>query len=338
MHAPILAALEEHMLDVGDGHRLYWRRHGKPDAPTVVLLHGGPGGGIFPRCAEFFDPSFWNVVMYDQRGCGRSTPTASTSNNTVAHLVADLERLRLELGVERLVLHGVSWGTRLALAYGAAYPHRCAGFLLTSVFLGRRADIDWFLWDVRRLFPENHDRLLDAVAEAAGKRPANLVQLLALAGAVFASGGADQRQRLANEWDDYEWRMMSVAPMPPLPTDPVELAATRAKSLTQAILEHHYMARVLPAEDDVLEHVGRMGHLPCEIVHGRYDVICPAEQARLLADAWPQAALEIAPESGHRTFDPAMADLIHRASHRLRGRMDTADAADADLSLLRSRR
>ena len=314
------------MLDVGDGHRVYWRRHGNADAPTVVLLHGGPGGGIFPRCAEFFDPAHWNVVMYDQRGCGRSTPTASTVANTTTCLVADLELLRLELGIDRMALYGVSWGTRLAVAYGIAHPEHCTGFLLSSIFLGRGVDIDWFLWGVRRLFPENHDRLLDAIAATTGERPTNRAQLLALAGEVFSSGEPDRKQQLANQWDDYEWRMMSVAPMPPLPTDPLELAKTRAKSLTLAILEHHFMASVLPAEGDLLEQVGRIGHLPCEIVHGRYDVICPAEQARLLAEAWPEAFLHIEPMDGHRIFAPAMAERIHEASRRLRRRID-ADAS-----------
>lgn len=319
----------EHMLDVGDGHKLHWTRHGNPDGPTVLLVHCGPGSGIFLRCGEFFDPQAWNVDIYDQRGCGKSTPTAATTNNSTAHLVWDIEQLRIELGVGQLVLHGVSWGTRLALAYGVAHLERCAGFLLCSIFLGRQVDIDWLLWNVRIMFPENHDGLLDAVEAATGVRPATPSELLAVAGTVFSDESHGSRQQLANEWDDYEWRMMSVAPMPPPPTDPGEVAHWRAKSLTQAILEHHCMARILPLEEDITGQVSRIGHVPCEIVHGRHDVICPAGQASLLAARWQKADLQIAAECGHRIFDPGMAELIHAASARLLSRITAGEATSS---------
>lgn len=320
---PIPEGFEEGLLALDHGHHMYWRRHGNRAGPVVLVLHGGPGGQHNPRAAEFFDPRIWCVVLYDQRGCGRSTPRASTEHNTVVHLVADIECLRVHLGVERWALFGGSWGTRLAISYGVVEPRRCTGFMLRGVFLGRARDIDWFLWDVRRLFPESHARFLDDIEAACGRRPRNVGELLSLAGEVLRDDHP-RREDLALAWDDYEYRMASVAGMPAPPQTPGEAADHRARALTIAVLEHHYMADVLPGEPEVLDQLAAITHLPCEIVHGRYDAICLYEQAHDLARAWPAAVLTAAEQSGHWTFAPQMAQLLHGASARLLARIREA--------------
>lgn len=311
---------QDGMLDVGDGHAVYWRAHGNPDGPAVVILHGGPGSGHNPRAAEFFDPSIWRVVMFDQRGSGRSTPQASTTHNDTAHLVADMERLRSAHAIDRWALFGGSWGTRLALSYGVAHPKRCSGFMMRGVFLGRPVDIEWFLWDARLLFPDTHRAFLDVVETTSGRRPTSLAELLEFTRPVLQPDHPE-RMTLSSAWDDFELSMSSIPPMPPPATDAEGVARARAKALTLTTLEHHFMADVLPQERDILDEVSAVAHLPCEIVHGRYDVVCPFEQAWLLASRWPAATLTVAPMSGHWQFAPEMAALLHAASKRLHQRI-----------------
>ena len=308
--------LEEGMLDVGDGHTLYWRVHGNPKAPIVVILHGGPGGTHNPRLSAFFDPALWRVVLFDQRGCGKSTPQASTAHNTVDKLVADMELLREALAIERWALFGGSWGTRLALAYGVAHPQRCTGFMMRGVFLGRPEDIRWFLWDAKLLFPDAHADFLDAIEAASGRRPQDIDEVLSFSAPVLKPGHP-KRQSLASAWDLYEWQMASVQPMPVIETEGEAGMKAQGKALSLATLEHHYMAHVLPGEPKVLELVHRIAHIPCEIVHGRYDIVCPVSQAWQLANEWPAASLNIAPTSGHWAFATEMAALLQAASAKL---------------------
>ncbi len=307
---------EEGTIGVGDGHTLYWRSHGNPRAPAVVILHGGPGGAHNPRLSFFFDPAFWRVVLFDQRGCGQSTPHASTEHNTVDKLVADMELLREALAIERWALFGGSWGTRLALAYGVAHPLRCTGFMMRGVFLGRPEDIQWFLWDAKLLFPDAHADFLSAIEAACSRRPQSLEELLRFAAPVLTAGHP-QRQALASAWDLYEWRMATVQPMPAIETEGDAGVKAQGKALSLATLEHHYMANVLPGEPSMLDLVKQIAHIPCEIVHGRYDIVCPVSQAWQLAKAWPAASLSIAPTSGHWALATEMAALLQAASAKL---------------------
>ena len=310
----------EGQLEVGEGHTIWWRAHGDPHAPTVVVLHGGPGGATNIRQSEFFDPAHWQVVFFDQRGCGRSMPYASTRHNTTAHLVADMERLRESLGIERWALFGGSWGTRLALSYGIAHPQRCSGFLLRGVFLARREDIRWFLWDAGLVFPDAQAEFFDVIEDITAKRPASMQELLEITEPVLAPDHP-QRQRLASAWEKYEWCMSSVEPMPARPTEGSEAQLAALRAVSMATLEHHYMSRVLPHEGNVLEQVGRIAHLPCEIVHGRYDMVCPIRQAWELTQKWPGTVLHVASQSGHWTFATQTAALLTAAAARLRLRL-----------------
>lgn len=325
--------LQEGMLDVGAGHAVYWRSHGNRAAPAVVVLHGGPGGAMNPQWGEFFDPEKWHVIFFDQRGCGKSTPFGELRNNDLPSLVNDMEQLRTLLGIERWALFGGSWGTTLALAYGAAHPARCLGFLLRGIFLGRQQDLEWFLWDVRQIFPEQHRRLLDAIETATGRRPRNLAEILAYTEAPLARFD-EVGLKLARAWSGYEYSLSGITPAAPAasatppaqaaqsaPATPAtpEAPADGAKSaaVSMALLERHYIAEQLPPAVPLLTQVPRIAHLPCYIVHGQLDMVCPAEQADALAQAWPGAHLSLVEAAGHWTFAPGIAAGLRRDALRL---------------------
>jgi proline iminopeptidase len=310
-------SFQDGMLDVGAGHSLYWRTQGNPDAPAIVILHGGPGGAMNPQWADLLDAGQWRIVLFDQRGCGRSTPFGELRHNGLADLVGDIETLREQLGIERWAVFGGSWGTTLALAYAAAHPSRCLGFLLRGIYLAREEDTDWFLWDVRRVYPDIHETFLDAIEQAAGRRPANARNVLELTAEPLARFDAASTT-LARAWRDYEATLSRVnhEGQEPQGDERTEEDSSRA-AIAMALLERHYMADELPPPA-LLPSVPRFAQLPCHIVHGRFDMVCPADQAKALADAWPRAKLSIVDAAGHWTFDPGIAAAVREAGQRLR--------------------
>jgi proline iminopeptidase len=306
------------MLDVGDGHAIYWRTQGNPDAPPIVVLHGGPGGAMNVRWAEFLDAAQWRIIFFDQRGCGRSTPFGELRHNGIAELVGDIEKLRAHLGIERWAVFGGSWGTTLGLAYGTAHPERCTGFLLRGIYLARDEDTNWFLWDVRRIYPDVHTAFVDAIEKAAGRRPTNAREMLALTEAPLARFNAAGTE-LARAWHRYEMTLSVVKHDPADQEDDTRTDEESARAaISMALLERHYMADELPPSPALLSQVPRIAHLPCHIVHGRFDMVCPADQARALSDAWPRARLSIVDAAGHWSFDPGIAAGLREAAARLR--------------------
>ncbi|MFK4448753.1 proline iminopeptidase [Caballeronia udeis] len=348
-------AFEDGMLDVGDGHAMYWRAQGPRDAPVMLIVHGGPGGAMNLKWGEVLDASKWRMVFFDQRGCGKSTPFGKLEHNGTNDLVGDMEKLRVALGIEKWALFGGSWGTTLALSYGVTHPERCLGFLLRGIFLARKEDIDWFLWDVQRVFPDAHRAFLDAIETASGQRPRNAAEILAFTGAPLARFD-DAGIKLARAWSGFEATLSVVnKPAPAKVADParkdeskgdeskgaeskaeVPVAAAQsdaakttaalpeasqadatqagqaspeatreanAAAISMSLLEHHYMAHELPPEP-LLPRIGRIAHLPCVLVHGRFDMVCPADQVQALADVWPGAQLSIVDAAGHWTFEP----------------------------------
>ncbi|WP_213764457.1 alpha/beta fold hydrolase [Caballeronia sp. dw_19] len=343
-------AFEDGLLDVGDGHAVYWRAQGPKDAPVMLIVHGGPGGAMNLKWADVLDSSKWRMVFFDQRGCGKSTPFGKLEHNGTNDLIGDMEKLRVALGIEKWALFGGSWGTTLALSYGVTHPERCLGFLLRGIFLARKEDIDWFLWDVQRVFPDAHRAFLDAIETASGQRPRNAAEILTLTGAPLArfdnagiklarawSGfeatlsvvnkpapkkGADQAQKDESKGDESKGEASTVAAQTdaaqataalpeapqadPAQAEPASPEATReanAAAISMSLLEHHYMAHELPPEP-LLPRIGRIAHLPCVLVHGRFDMVCPADQVQALADVWPGAQLSIVDAAGHWTFEP----------------------------------
>jgi len=316
--------LQEGMLDVGNGHSIYWCSHGNRDAPAVVILHSGPGGAINLEWGKFFDPQLWHMIFFDQRGCGKSTPFGELRHNDLPSLVDDMEHLRTSLGIDRWALFGGSWGTTLALVYGAVFPGRCLGFLLGGIFLARQEDIDWFLWDVRRIFPDKHTLFLDAIASASGRRPHNVKEILTFTGAPLAR--FDQTAvTLAHAWNDYEAALAGITSIAAAAATPLKLAgndtpaeSTASAAISTALLERHYMADKLPPPIPLLLQVPRIAHLPCYIVHGRADMICPSGQAYALAQAWPKAQLSLVDGAGHSIFAQGNAAALRRDAQLLR--------------------
>ena len=297
---------------VVDGlHELYWETCGNPRGVPVVFLHGGPGGGCLPHHRRFFDPRFWRIVLFDQRGAGRSTPPAELRDNTTAHLVADLERLRRHLGVERWLIFGGSWGSTLALAYAEAHPDRCLGLVLRGIFLARPAELDWFMHGMRQFFPE-------AWRDFAGFLPEGERGDL-LAGYYRRLTDPDPARHMpaAHAWDRYEGACSTLLPReapPQFETDTAALAIARIEA-------HYFVHRAFLDDNQLLRDIARIRHLPCTIVQGRYDIVCPPVTADALAQAWPEAELVLVPDAGHSVREPGITRELLAAVERMRERL-----------------
>lgn len=298
-------------LDVGEPHRLYWEQIGNPDGIPVVFLHGGPGSGISDAHRRFFDPDHFNVLLFDQRGTGRSAPVAELSGNTTQDLISDIERLREMLGIERWIVFGGSWGSTLALAYGEAHPERCLGFVLRGIFLGTDAEIDWFMHGMGHFFPEAAQRFEQFLPE--DERDNLLInyyrRLIDPDPAVHLPA--------AEVWARYEAACSTLLPLPSVgQEDP-------SRALTLARLEAHYFVnRVFLEPGQLLDRLERIAHLPAIIIQGRYDVICPMKTALALASAWPGADFDVISDAGHSAMEPGIARGLVAAMERLRTRID----------------
>ena len=290
------------VLDVGDGHSLYWEEAGNPDGPAVVFLHGGPGAGAGPQHRRFFDPGHWRIVLFDQRGAGRSKPHAAIEHNTTDHLVGDIERLRLHLGVERWLVFGGSWGALLALVYAIAHPERCTGLIVRGVFLGRKQETDWFLHGMGRVFPEAHRAFCEFLPEDERH------DLLAGYMARLMDPDPAVNRPAARAWNAYE-NACSVL-IPPYPGSDGGIPA-----LHLARIEAHYFHHDMFIEDDfILGNIDRIRHLPGIIVQGRYDMICPIATADELARAWTGADFVIVPDAGHSAMEASIRRELVRAT------------------------
>ncbi|HEY8371982.1 MAG TPA: prolyl aminopeptidase [Pseudonocardiaceae bacterium] len=297
------------MLDVGDGNLVYWETCGNPDGKPVVILHGGPGQGCSPRMRQGVDPERYRIVLFDQRGCGRSLPHASDpatdlSCNTTDHLVADMERLREHLGIDRWLLCGGSWGSTLALAYAERHPHRVSEIVITAVTTSRRAEIDWLYRGVGRFFPEAWERFRDGVPEA--DRNGDLFSLLAAYARLMGDPDPEVRAQAALDWCTWEDTVLSREPNPKpglctLPPDAM-LAFAR-------LTAHYFSHGAWLEEGELIRNAGRLAGIPGVLVHGRLDMSCPPDTAWELARAWPDAELHILDDTGHLGSDAKRAVL-----------------------------
>jgi len=296
-------------LPAGAGHRLYWEESGNPDGPAVIFLHGGPGAGSAPVHRRFFDPQHWRIVLYDQRGAGRSLPAASILDNTTDHLVADTEALRQHLGIERWLLFGGSWGSTLALAYGETHPERVTGFILRGVFLFRRWEVQWFLQGMGTFFPEAERAFREFLPEdeRAEPLPAYYHRLI----------DADPSVHLpaAQAWCAYEEACSRLVPDPGDPRP-------AASALAMARIEAHYMVkRGFMVEGELLRKLRRIRALPAIIVQGRYDMVCPIRTAEEVARAWPGSELVVVPDAGHAALEDGIRAALVAATDRMRDRL-----------------
>jgi proline iminopeptidase len=296
-------------LGVDPLHALPWEESGDPYGIPAVFLHGGPGGGCSPRHRQFFDPSFYRIVLFDQRGAGHSIPVGEVRNNTTQHLVDDLEVLRRELRIERWLVFGGSWGSTLALAYGQAHPQRCLGFVLRGIFLGRREEIDWFLDGMGLFFPEAKRKFVEALPQdERGDLLGNYYRRLI---------DPDPAIHLpaAQAWSTYEGACSSLAPNPDLASQLDDDGSALALARIEA---HYFVNQVFLPEASLLENVSRIRHLPCTIVQGRYDVVCPPSSAFELQARWPGAELVIVPDAGHSAWEPGITRELVVATEKMK--------------------
>ncbi|HVY46012.1 MAG TPA: prolyl aminopeptidase [Minicystis sp.] len=298
-------------LRVSPVHELYVEESGNPEGKPVVFLHGGPGGGTEPKQRRYFDPSRYRIVLFDQRGCGRSTPHASLEANTTWDLVADIERIRAQAGIEKWQVFGGSWGSTLALAYAETHPERVTELVLRGIFLLRKREIDWFYQEgASALFPDAWEDYLAPIPEA------ERGDLLAAYHRRLTGHDAAERQRVARAWSIWEGRTSCLMPNPEL----VARSAGEDFSLAFARIECHYFANkgFLAKDTQLLDDVGKIRHVPTVIVQGRYDVVCPAESAWALYRAFPEADLRIVPDAGHSAMEPGIVHELVSATDRFR--------------------
>jgi proline iminopeptidase len=299
------------MLRLDGTYSMYWEQSGNPHGIPAVFLHGGPGAGATATHRRFFDPDGYRIVIFDQRGAGRSTPLGATTDNTLAHLVADTELLREYLGIERWLLFGGSWGSTLALAYAETYPERCAAMVLRGIFLCRRAEIDWFLYGMRTIYPEAWRAFVDHLAEDERS------DILAAYHRRLADPDPAVHLAAARAWSSYEGSCSTLLPSP----DTVAAFGEERMALGLARIETHYFRHnLIPPEEDLVARVGRIRHLPATIVQGRYDMVCPIVGADELARAWPEADYIIVPDAGHSAMEPGIRAALVAAIERHRQR------------------
>ena len=298
---PPIEPYDSGMLDVGDGNLVYWEVCGNPGGKPALVVHGGPGSGCTPRHRRYFDPERYRVVLFDQRGCGRSRPHASDPatemrHNTTEHLLADMELLRGHLGIERWLLSGASWGSTLLLAYAERQPRRVSEILITGVTVSRHSDLDWLYRGVGRFFPEEWERFRAGVPEAGADD-----EVVAAYARRMEDPDRRVRERAALDWCAWEDAVISLEPKgtpnaysdrPPLD----RLAFVR-------IAAHYFAHRVWLGEEGVLPGAGRLVGIPGVLIHGRLDLGGPLEVAWALARAWPDAELEVLHDTGHTGSD-----------------------------------
>lgn len=299
-------------LGVSDRHRLYFEEIGNPDGVPVIFLHGGPGSGIAKVHRRFFDPKAYRVILFDQRGAGKSAPIADITENTTQDLIADIERLRDHLGIERWLVFGGSWGSTLALAYGQAHAERCLGFVLRGIFLGRPCEIDWFMHGMGQIFPEAHAAFRDFIPEA------ERGDLLTAYRARLESPDPATHYPAAEVWSGYESACSCL-----IPEDGAAGGQpSKDQMLALARLEAHYFAHQLfLAPNQLLDEVGKIADKPAVIVQGRYDIICPIRSADALAKSWPGAEYVVVPDAGHSAMEPGIRAALVRATEGFKQRL-----------------
>jgi len=299
-------------LAVDPRHTLFWETCGNSRGVPLVFLHGGPGGGCLPHHRRYFDPAFWRITLFDQRGAGRSTPSAELIDNTTQQLVADLEELRRHLGIGQWLLFGGSWGSTLALAYAEAHPERCLGLVLRGIFLARQTELDWFMHGMGTVFPEAWRAFAEFLPTDERE------DLLGSYHRRLTDPDPAVHLPAAKAWDRYEGACSTLLP----PADPLPKFDSDASALAIARIEAHYFVhRAFLGDGELLRNLDRIRHLPCTIVQGRYDIICPPVTADALARAWPEAEYIVVPDAGHSVREPGITRELVAAMKRMQGKL-----------------
>lgn len=312
---PPIEPYEHGMLDVGDGNLVYWEVCGNPAGKPALVVHGGPGSGCSPGVRRYFDPARYRVVLFDQRGCGRSTPHAGDPatdirHNTTEHLLADMERLREHLGIDRWLLFGGSWGSTLILAYAERHPHRVAEIVISGVTTSRRSEIDWLYRGVGRFFPGEWERFRDGVPEA------DRDDIVAGYARLMEDPGPEVRARAANSW--CTWEDVVIALEPNGKPDAYRGRPPAARLALVRICARYFAHGVWLDEGALLRDAARLAGIPGVLIHGRLDLGSPLDTAWALARAWPDAELVVIADSGHTGSD-AMRERMRSALDQFAG-------------------
>lgn len=304
---PPITPYSSGFLEVDDTHQLYWEQSGNPDGIPILLLHGGPGAGASPAHRRFFDPDHYRIIIFDQRGAGRSTPLGSLENNTTKHLVGDVEKLRMHFGIESWHLFGGSWGATLALAYAIQNPERCKSITLRGVFLCEQSEVNWFMYGIKQVFPEAWDQF-----NAAAPDPDHLLQSYY---DVLTGDDEKAQMQAAIAWELYESAAASLLPN----YETITTSDQKQHALAMARIEAHYfLHEVRSPENSLLNGLDKIRHIPTMIVQGRYDMICPLQTAYKLHQLWPEADYVVVPDAGHSAMDPPLRSRLIEATENFK--------------------
>ena len=303
---PPIEDVQSQYLDTGDGHQLYLEECGNPQGLPVVFLHGGPGGGCTDSNRRYFNPDIYRIILFDQRGAGRSRPHAALENNTTQHLIADMEMIRSHLGIDRWVVFGGSWGSTLALAYAQTHPTAVLELIVRGIFLCRDTDVQWFYQQgASRLFP---DYWQDFVAPVATH---DRVDMISAYYALLTSEDEAIRLKAAKAWSIWEGKTLTLINDKDLTNhfsgDKFALALARIEC-------HYFINHSFMQAKPLLENMHNIASIPGVIVHGRYDVVCPVDQAYSLHQAWPGSQLQIIADAGHAVSEPGIEQALIRAT------------------------
>ena len=297
------------MLRVASEHELYFEECGNPNGKPVVFVHGGPGAGCDARARRFFDPDAYRIVLFDQRGCGRSKPHASLLDNTTWHLVADMEQLRTHLGIDKWQVFGGSWGSTLALAYAETHPDRVTEIVLRGIFMLRNSELKWFYQEgASALYPDRFEQYRSAI-------PINeRDDYIAAFYKRLTGNNRDELVKAARAWSVWE----AATSFLQVNNDMIGKWDGEDFAIAIARIECHYFVNkgFFATDDQLLRNVGRIRHIPCTIVQGRYDVVCPMQSAWDLHSAWPEAEFKIVPDAGHSAFEPGITHELISATDR----------------------
>ena len=307
---PAIDPFDQRVMEVGGGHRIYVEQCGNPRGIPVIVLHGGPGGGCSPAMRRYFDPDVFRIVLFDQRGCGRSRPHASIEENTTWHLVQDIEMIRVSLGIDKFIVFGGSWGATLALIYAISHPTGVSELVLRGVFLMTKAELGWFYGGgAGAFFPELWARFVSPIPQGERKN------LIAAYNRRLFSGNLMEETRFGRSWANWENALASVHHEGPIGESPAEYARAFSR------LENHYFQNggFLQTDGWILRERGRIEHLPATIIQGRYDMICPPVSAWKLAEGWEKCTLRMVPMAGHALSEPGISAELVRVMDGLRG-------------------
>lgn len=314
---PEIRTFNEHRLQVSALHNLYIEESGSPDGVPVLFVHGGPGAGCSKYDRRFFDPEQYRIILFDQRGAGNSTPHATLEENTTADLLADMERIRVHLGIEKWLLFGGSWGSTLSLLYAEAHPERVSGMILRGIFLCREQDLQWFYQEgAHRVFPDYWQEYLAPIPE---QERHNLIDAYHTR---LTGPNELAKMAAAKAWSTWEGRCATLRPNP----DVVQHFCDPHVALSLARIEAHYFVNNAFIEtDQIIRNAAALEGIPGIIIHGRYDMVCPLDNATALSEAWPEAELHIVRDAGHSSHEPSIVDALVKATNNMLSRLNDSD-------------